>query len=87
MTGEIGHLPVEPMKPEESDVVQLLRLCHDMAFPPAREEPSSWTTKASRKDLPAAYQVKFSDVDGVTQALVTVLEDDVEVVWRASPSH
>lgn len=29
-----------------------------------------------------AYEVEFTDADGVTQALVTLAEDDVQVVWR-----
>lgn len=39
-------------------------------------------TKSSSKDLPAAFEVEFSDADGITQALVTLSEDDLEVVWR-----
>ncbi len=38
--------------------------------------------KYSTKDLPQAYEVEFADEDGVTQALVTVLEADLEVVRR-----
>ena len=33
--------------------------------------------------LPPAYEVEFADNDGVTQALVTLKDDDVEVTWRA----
>ncbi|ORB72856.1 hypothetical protein BST44_17190 [Mycobacterium scrofulaceum] len=29
-----------------------------------------------------AYEVEFSDADGITQALVTLAVDDLEVVWR-----
>ncbi|WP_082950310.1 MULTISPECIES: DUF4926 domain-containing protein [unclassified Mycobacterium] len=29
-----------------------------------------------------AYEVEFCDADGITRALVTVAEDDLEVVWR-----
>jgi hypothetical protein len=33
-------------------------------------------------DLPAEYLIEFADPDGVTQALVTVGEENLEVVWR-----
>lgn len=33
--------------------------------------------------LPPAYEVEFADDDGVTQALVTLKDDEVEVTWRA----
>jgi hypothetical protein len=32
--------------------------------------------------MPRAYLVEFADADGVTQALVTIAEEDLEVVWR-----
>ena len=36
----------------------------------------------SKADKPAANEVEFTDADGVTQALVTVLGSDLEVVRR-----
>ncbi|KDO93019.1 hypothetical protein MAV101_24410 [Mycobacterium avium subsp. hominissuis 101] len=42
-------------------------------------------TKDSDSTLPSAYEVEFSDADGVTQALVTLSGDDLEVVWRPDP--
>ncbi|VBA36878.1 hypothetical protein LAUMK13_01367 [Mycobacterium innocens] len=42
-------------------------------------------TKSSQGDLPPAYEVEFSDAHGITQALVTVREEDLEVVWRPDP--
>jgi hypothetical protein len=33
--------------------------------------------------LPRAYLVEFSDDDGITQALIHVPEDNLEVVWRS----
>ncbi|WP_245850380.1 DUF4926 domain-containing protein [Mycobacterium angelicum] len=42
-------------------------------------------TKSAHGDLPPAYEVEFSDADGITQALVTVREEDLEVVWRPDP--
>lgn len=41
--------------------------------------------KDSDCTLPSAYEVEFSDPDGVTQALVTLSGDDLEVVWRPDP--
>ena len=35
-----------------------------------------------RQDVPRAYLVEFADDEGVTEALVTVAEEDLEVVWR-----
>jgi Domain of unknown function (DUF4926) len=71
------------MKPEEYDVVRLLR---DL---PEHNLPAGSTgavvmdyTKHSGGSLPAAYEVEFVDREGVTQALVTVAEDDLEVVSR-----
>lgn len=42
--------------------------------------------KYSAEDLPPAYEVEFADADGVTQALVAVSGDDLEVVWRPDPN-
>nr|WP_128617280.1 DUF4926 domain-containing protein [Mycobacterium lepraemurium] len=42
-------------------------------------------TKDSDSTLPSAYEVEFSDADGVTQVLVTLSGDDLEVVWRPDP--
>lgn len=44
-------------------------------------------TKSSDADLPPAYEVEFSDADGITQALVTLSEDDLEVAWRPGPGQ
>ncbi|ORB76528.1 DUF4926 domain-containing protein, partial [Mycobacterium timonense] len=37
-------------------------------------------TTYSDRDLPPAYEVEFVNSDGTTQALVTISEDDIEVV-------
>jgi hypothetical protein len=53
--------------------------------PPGRFEGTvviDHTEDASNRDLPPAYLVEFADSDGITQALVTLYEDDLEVVWR-----
>jgi hypothetical protein len=70
------------MKPEEYDVVTLLR------DPPEHNLPAGSTgavgmdyAKHSDRNLPLAYEVESADADGVTEALVTVAEEDLEVVW------
>lgn len=40
--------------------------------------------QCSATDKPPAYEVEFTDADGVTQALVTVLGSDLEVSVAAS---
>jgi hypothetical protein len=71
------------MKPEEYDVVRLLRPLpeHNLAAGSRGTVVIDYTT-FSKKDLPPAYEVEFMDSDGVTQAVITVYEDDLEVVWR-----
>ncbi|OBH86584.1 hypothetical protein A5681_15290 [Mycobacterium scrofulaceum] len=39
-------------------------------------------SKDANAELQPAYEVEFADADGTTQALVTLGEDDLEVVWR-----
>jgi hypothetical protein len=71
------------MKPEEYDVVQLLRPLPEYNLPAGSEGTVVMDHKKySNKDLPPAYEVEFMDSDGVTQAVVTVYENDLEVVWR-----
>lgn len=75
------------MKPEELDVVKLLRPLPEHNLPAG----STGTvvldhTEHSNKDLPPAYEVEFmddNDPEGITTlAVVTVYEKDLEVVWR-----
>ncbi|ETW22124.1 DUF4926 domain-containing protein [Mycobacterium gastri] len=74
------------MKPEEHDVVQLRRPLLEYNLPAgSRGAVVLDYTKYSHGDLPPAYEVEFSDADGITQALVTVREEDLEVVWRPDP--
>jgi hypothetical protein len=40
-------------------------------------------TKYIDKGTPPAYEVEFMDNAGVTLAVITVPEDNLEVVWRA----
>jgi hypothetical protein len=71
------------MKPEEYDVVRLLRPLPEHNLPAGSEGTVVMDhSKYSNKDLPPAYEVEFMDTDGVTQAVVTLYEDDLEVVWR-----
>ncbi len=75
------------MKPEELDVVRLLRPLpeHNLAAG-SRGAVVMDRAKYSAEDLPPAYEVEFAEADGVTQALVTVSGDDLEVVWRPDPN-
>lgn len=74
------------MKPEEYDVVELLRPLPEQNLPAgARGTVVVDYTKDSNKSLPAAYEVEFSDADGLTQALVTLAGHDLKVVWRTDP--
>jgi hypothetical protein len=71
------------MKPEEYDVVRLLRELpeHNVSAGSTGAVVMDYT-KHSGGNLPAAYEVEFVDPDGSTQALVTIAEEDPEVVWR-----
>jgi hypothetical protein len=71
------------MKPEEYDVVKLLRNLpeHDLSAGSTGAVVMDYT-KYSDGNRPAAYEVEFVDSSGVTQALVTIAEEDLEVVWR-----
>jgi hypothetical protein len=71
------------VKPEEYDVVRLLRDLpeHKLSAGSTGAVVMDYT-KYSGRDLPPAYEVEFVDSDGVTQALVTVSAEDLEVVSR-----
>lgn len=71
------------MKPQELDVVQLLRPLPEGNLPAGtRGTVVMDYAKYSDSGRPPAYEVEFADSDGNTQALLTVSEDDLEVVWR-----
>lgn len=73
------------MKPEEYDVVQLLRPLPEYNLPAgSRGAVVMDYTKYSDKSLPPAYEVEFTDGHGVTLAVVTVYEEDLEVVERST---
>lgn len=69
------------MKPEEYDVVRLLTALPESDLP-AGSIGAVVMDHAQHTDatLPRAYEVEFADVDGITQAVVTVEEVDLEVV-------
>jgi hypothetical protein len=74
------------MKPEELDVVRLLRPLVEHDLPAgSRGTVVMDYTRYSHNDLAPGYEVEFVDADGVTQAVVTVSGDDLEVVWRPDP--
>jgi hypothetical protein len=71
------------MKPEELDIVRLLRPLPEHDLPAGAEGTVVMDyTQYPPKDLPRAYEVEFADADGVTQALVTIREEDLEVINR-----
>jgi hypothetical protein len=71
------------MKPEEYDVVRLLRDLpeHNLSAGSTGAVVMDYT-KHSDGTRPPAYEVEFVDSEGLTQALVTIAEEDLEVVWR-----
>jgi len=71
------------MKPKEYDVVRLLRDLPEHNLPVGSTGAVVMDyTKHSDGTLPPAYEVEFVDPAGVTQAVVTVSADDLEVVSR-----
>jgi hypothetical protein len=70
------------MKPEELDVVRLLRPLPEHNLPAGSRGTVVMDYTDFDKDLPPAYEVEFMDSDGVTQAVITVSKNDLEVVWR-----
>jgi hypothetical protein len=68
------------VRPRDLDVVRLLRALPDHGLPTGSE--GTVVNDYQRAGVPRAYLVEFADADGVTQALVTVAEEDLEVVSR-----
>jgi hypothetical protein len=72
-------------KPEEYDTVRLLRALPEHNLPAgAKGAVVMDHTKYSDKNLPAAYEVEFFDSQGLTQAVLTIYADDLEVVSRST---
>jgi Domain of unknown function (DUF4926) len=69
--------------PQEYDVVRLLRPLpeHNLAAGAIGSVVMDYR-KYSQGDRTPAYEVEFTDTDGVTLALITVPADDLEVVQR-----
>jgi hypothetical protein len=71
------------MKPEEFDVVRLLRDLPEQNLSAGSTGAVVMDyTKHSDGNLSPAYEVEFVDSSGITQAVVTVSADDLEVVSR-----
>jgi hypothetical protein len=68
------------MKPQDSDVVRLRRPIPEYDLPPGSK--GTVANDIQTRGLPSAYLVEFAASDGVTQALITVAEDNLEIVWR-----
>jgi hypothetical protein len=68
------------VRPRDLDVVRLLRAIPDHDLPAGSE--GTVVNDYQTPDVPRAFLVEFADSDGITQALVTVAEDDLEVIWR-----
>jgi hypothetical protein len=68
------------VKPQDFDVVRLRRPLLEHHLPAGSE--GTVVNDFQSNDLRAAYLVEFADPDGVTQALITVPEDNLDVVWR-----
>ncbi len=68
-------------KPREHDAVRLLRPLaeHDLSAGSTGTVVVDYTEYS---DGPAEYEVEFADSAGITQTLVTISGDDLEVVWR-----
>jgi Domain of unknown function (DUF4926) len=78
------------LKPEEYDVDQLRRPLPEHGLPAGArgtiviDYAKFDYAKYGGKNLRPAYEVEFADAHGVTQALVTIYEDDLEVVPPAA---
>lgn len=62
-------------------MVRLLRALPEHDIPAGARGTVVMDYTTDSNDAPA-YEVEFSDADGITRALVTLAEDDLEVVWR-----
>jgi Domain of unknown function (DUF4926) len=68
------------VKPEEYDVVRLLRPLPDYNAPVGAE--GTVVMVLTDKDLTHAYAVEFPESVGTTEPWFIVEEADLEVVWR-----
>lgn len=73
------------MKPAEYDIVQLLRALPEHNLHAGAEGTVVMDySEYSQGDVPPAFEVEFPVADGRTQAIVTVPEEHLEVVQRAT---
>jgi hypothetical protein len=69
--------------PKEYDVVRLINPLPDYDLPAGSKGTVVMEfAKTSGGAVQRQYEVEFVDDDGVTLALATVLQDDLEVVWQ-----
>jgi Domain of unknown function (DUF4926) len=72
-------------KLEVYDVVRLLRPLPEHNLPAgSRGTVVMDHTKYSDENLPAAYEVEFFDSQGLTQAVLTIHGEDLELVARST---
>lgn len=78
------EVPLYPEdKPEEGDVVRLRRSLPEHHLPAGSQGAVVVDyAKYSGGDGPLEYEVEFADSDGTTKVLVTLSEDDVQIVSR-----
>jgi Domain of unknown function (DUF4926) len=69
------------MRPKDLDVVKLRSGIPDHDLPAGAE--GTIVNDIQTEGLPRAYLVEFSDDNGITQALIHVPEDNLEVVWQS----
>jgi uncharacterized protein DUF4926 len=80
---------IEVSKPKEYDTVRLLRPLPEHNLPAGSigtvvmDHTKYDHAKHIGKGLPPAYEVEFCDAHGITLAVVTILEEDLEVVQRS----
>ncbi|BDD80309.1 hypothetical protein TPB0596_00720 [Tsukamurella pulmonis] len=71
------------MKPEEFDIVRLLRPLPEYLLPAGAEGTVVMDyTQYPPEGAPAAYEVEFTNADHETLAVATVREEDLQVVNR-----
>ncbi|WP_055400545.1 MULTISPECIES: DUF4926 domain-containing protein [unclassified Mycobacterium] len=70
------------LRPQEYDVVRLRRAVPEHDLPAGSRGTVVMDYTTGSEGARRAYEVEFCDGDGITRALVTLAEDDLEVVWR-----
>ena len=76
------------MKPEEFDIVRLVRRLQEHDLPVGAEGTVVMDyTQYPPEEAPASYEVEFTNTDHETLAVVTVREEDLQVVNRRGLSN